>query len=294
MTNSKLKLVIFGLLVSACASAPPPPQVPLQNLGHMQSVAVKVNGSTDAQLFIDTGSGVNIITTALCKKIGCKTSGSYTGQRMSGQSLKVPMSVIPAIGFADQVKYNVKAGVIDLENAPGTFGHIDGFLSLNFFEHTPVTIDYQKNILILETPDSIKKRRKSGKIIPLIIDRDHENFGAFILMTLPDGSTAKLEVDTGSDSLILDEKYMARWGFKKDDPTLKKVVGKDETNHTYTRYFGQLQGGMNPVSADEFQQMHPQVMFQKIIYDGLIGYSFFKNFIVTYDLANSQMILNKP
>ncbi|HYK34247.1 MAG TPA: hypothetical protein VEV63_19900 [Streptosporangiaceae bacterium] len=36
------------------------------------------------------------------------------------------------------------------------------------------------------------------------------------------------------------------------------------------------------------------VMFQKIIYDGLIGDRFLRNFTTTYDLVNSRMIFAVP
>ena len=31
-------------------------------------------------------------------------------------------------------------------------------------------------------------------------------------------------------------------------------------------------------------------MFQKIIYDGLVGDSFLKNFVVTYDMQRERMV----
>ena len=34
-------------------------------------------------------------------------------------------------------------------------------------------------------------------------------------------------------------------------------------------------------------------MFQKIIYDGLVGHSFFRNFNVTYNLPEAEMIFSK-
>jgi hypothetical protein len=35
-------------------------------------------------------------------------------------------------------------------------------------------------------------------------------------------------------------------------------------------------------------------MFQKIIYQGLVGDAFLRNFITTYDLPNSRMIFSAP
>lgn len=35
-------------------------------------------------------------------------------------------------------------------------------------------------------------------------------------------------------------------------------------------------------------------MFQQIIFDGLVGHRFLRNFTTTYDLANSRMIFALP
>ena len=37
----------------------------------------------------------------------------------------------------------------------------------------------------------------------------------------------------------------------------------------------------------------PRVMFQEIIYDGLIGDQFLRNFTTTYDLPNGRMIFSR-
>ena len=36
---------------------------------------------------------------------------------------------------------------------------------------------------------------------------------------------------------------------------------------------------------------NPEVMFQRIIHDGLIGDAFLRNFVVTWDIAASQIVL---
>jgi hypothetical protein len=35
-------------------------------------------------------------------------------------------------------------------------------------------------------------------------------------------------------------------------------------------------------------------MFQRIIYDGLVGDQFLRNFTTTYDVANSRVIFARP
>jgi hypothetical protein len=44
--------------------------------------------------------------------------------------------------------------------------------------------------------------------------------------------------------------------------------------------------------APAVRQADPEVMFQKIIYDGLVGNAFLRNFVVTYDLPNTRMIFD--
>ena len=47
-------------------------------------------------------------------------------------------------------------------------------------------------------------------------------------------------------------------------------------------------------AAPAIRMTDPQVMFQEIIYDGLVGDGFLRNFTTTYDLPNSRMIFASP
>ena len=42
----------------------------------------------------------------------------------------------------------------------------------------------------------------------------------------------------------------------------------------------------------ELAQRDPAVMFQKIVYDGLVGHSFLHNFAVTFDLPNERLVVS--
>lgn len=112
----------------------------------------------------------------------------------------------------------------------------------------------------------------------------------YIDLTLPGGQSVKVEVDTGSDSLILNQPFAAQNAIDLEADGIRKLLGQDETGHEYARYFTTLPGDISLTAAPTFRQHDPQVMFQKIIYDGLIGDEFLRNFVTTYDLAQSRMI----
>jgi len=51
-----------------------------------------------------------------------------------------------------------------------------------------------------------------------------------------------------------------------------------------SRYYGA------PPSAPELAQHAPDVQFQRIIHDGLVGDAFLHRFAVTYDVAGAELI----
>lgn len=87
---------------------------------------------------------------------------------------------------------------------------------------------------------------------------------------------------------------MAALGIKGNDKGVRHKDGKDETGHVFNRYFTTLNGPVHLPSHSEMKVDSINVMFQKIIYDGLVGQFFLREFIVTYDLKKSEMIFRKP
>ena len=94
----------------------------------------------------------------------------------------------------------------------------------------------------------------------------------------------------GSGALILDERLAPELGIELDDPRVRRVDGTDETGHTYTRSFTTLAGSIHPTGAPELVQKDPDVMFQRIIYGGLVGDEFLRRFAVTFDVGGGRMI----
>jgi hypothetical protein len=98
----------------------------------------------------------------------------------------------------------------------------------------------------------------------------------------------------GSDDLILDERLAEAAGVDLATPDVRRVESEDPWGDAFTRYFTTLPGRIEPTGAPELAQERPEVMFQRIIHDGLVGDSFLRRQPVTYDLAAGRMIFGRP
>jgi hypothetical protein len=113
-------------------------------------------------------------------------------------------------------------------------------------------------------------------------------------MDLPNGDPVIVEVDTGSDVLILNESRAGDAGIDLRSEKTQKVRGTDETGNEFIRYFTELPGDVKVSGAPSIRMTGPQVMFQQIIHDGLVADRFLRNFTTTSDLAGSQMLFVTP
>lgn len=258
--------------------------VPFQYQDHMLAVPVVV-GEVETTFIFDTGIGVNLISPDLADEGGCVPLGeTYTGRRMSGQAVTAPMSTLGLLKLGDYTRENVAVAVFDLAG-------IAGLVSLTNFRSTPLTIDYQAGAIVIEDERSLADRLARGTSVAIDVHEDGPySTDVSIDLALPGGQSVKVEVDTGSANLILNQPFAARQAIDLEAESTRRLLGQDETGHQYARYFTTLPGDISLTAAPAFRQHDPQVMFQEIIRDGLIGDAFLKTFVTTYDLANSRMI----
>lgn len=263
--------------------------VAVRALDHFTVVPVVVGDTIVSDMILDTGIGLTVVSRALCERLGCVVEGEHTGRRMSGQRIVVPLTRISALSVAGRRSEDVQVGVVAGEGLlpPG----IDGILSLGIFAQTAFTLDPQAGVLVLEDASSLARRAAEGTSVPVEVERDGASVSLFTWMALPGGASARVEIDTGSNVLILDERYMSRLGVDPRDPAVEVVRGEDETGHGYVRHFAAIAGAVHLVGAPESRQDRPRVMFQKIIHEGLVGREFLGRFAVTFDLPRSRIIL---
>jgi Aspartyl protease len=267
---------------------------PFEYLHHLVTVRVVVDG-VEARFVLDTGIGLTLVGAPLAEALGVAPSGSsYTGRRMSGQDVTLPLTAVGSLSLGSLTRERHPVGILDREGFPDELAGIGGFLSLAFFEEAPFTVDYAAGVVVVETAESLEARVAAGAAVDVRVRRDGPAVDVFLPFTVPGRGSIEVEVDMGSDSLILDERLAADVGVRLDDPAVRAVEGQDETGRAYGRYFTAIDGDVHPSGAPDYRQARPDVMFQRIVHDGLVGDAFLRNFVVTFDVAGARMLFARP
>ncbi len=252
-------------------------------VGHFTRIPVTLSGSLCLFLF-DTGIGVNVVSPSLADRLNLAHVGeTFAGQRMSGQRIEAELVHLPPLIVDDRVLTDQVAAVVDLgpEDEEGGFS---GALGLTAFNDHPVTVDPDSSTLTLGEPGQATFR------VPLNIRRRGPSTDPFAELALPVGRTISVEVDTGPGCLILDAGLLSR-GEVTTLGDLEASEGVDETGYEWVRLRGRLDGGIHFAGAPQSRQENPRVLFQDIIYDGLIGTEFLDRFRYTFDVGREQLLL---
>jgi hypothetical protein len=203
----------------------------------------------------------------------------------------VPLAVAPSLSFAGSTSEDVEVGVLDMSGFPTALDHVAGFLSLAFFADRAFSVDYPGGTVIVETTETLAERYAAGVALDVAVERDGPALTVLLPMAIPGGHSVSVEVDMGSDALILDERFAAMTGTALGGKGVRRVEGTDETGHPYVRTFTRLPGAIHPRDAPQLSQREPEVMFQRIIHDGLVGAAFLRRFIVTFDVPGARLVL---
>lgn len=267
--------------------------MPFEYLAHVLTIPVTVC-DIETKFIFDTGIGLNLISETLATEVGCCPDGStFTGRRMSGQAVTVPLGTLASLRVGASQMRNVPVGIFDMHAMAG-LGDVEGFISLSCFRALPVTVDYPAGLLVVEDEASLARRAAAGTPVAVHVSHDGCSTDLMLSIDLPGGRPVSVEVDTGSDTLILNERLAADTGIDLQGQGIRQVRSRDETGHEFVRYFTALRGDIKVSGAPLIRMTDPPVMFQEIIHDGLVGDSFLRNFTTTYDLANSRMIFAGP
>jgi hypothetical protein len=256
--------------------------VAFDRLAHLVRVPVRLGGD-DLHFLVDTGIGITVVNERLSQRSDVETlDETYAGRRMSGQLVEAPLVRLPTLGVGDYAVDGHVAASVDLGDG------FDGILGPSYFADRIVTTDPLAGTFTVHDEGALVE----GIEVPLEIHRDGRSVDPFAELVLPSGRTVLVEVDTGSDCLILDARFMGECGVEVGGPGVSAREGVDETGHSYVRYNATLPGAVHLKAAPETGQTDPKVIFQEIIHDGLIGSEHLYRYSFSFDLAGERLVLS--
>lgn len=262
-------------------------EVTFDRVQHLVRVPVSVGG-VRYPFLVDTGIGVTVVSSAIAARPDVRPTGeSFAAERMSGQSVGVDLVRLPILDLGGYAVDGHLAGVADLGPSDGPNGFA-GLLGPSFFEHHVVTTDARAMTLTIRPAEQFDE---PGTEIPLDVRRNGPSVDPFVTLVLPSGREVVVEVDTGSNTLILDTRFMAECGVSPDDPGVETKTGVDETGYRWTRRWATVAGSVHLAAAPQTVQAAPRVQFQDIIHDGLVGTDYLERYRLHFDITGARMIL---
>jgi Aspartyl protease len=255
--------------------------VAFDKVAHLVRVPVRL-GDDELHFLVDTGIGVTVVNEQLSARPDVEALGrTYAGRRMSGQLVEAPLVRLPTLAVGDYAVDGHEAVSVDLGDG------FDGILGPSYFADRIVTTDPATGTFTVHDAGE----QVSGIEVPLDIRRDGPSADPFAELVLPSGRSVLVEVDTGSDCLILDTGFMAECGLEIGGPGVSSREGVDETGQSYVRHDSRLAGSVHLKAAPDTAQDAPRVIFQEIIHDGLVGSEYLYRYRFSFDLAGARLVL---
>jgi hypothetical protein len=221
---------------------------------------------------LDTGGGRTLFSESFAASTGCKFWGRVTAYNMFGVRGDGPRCENVQLRAGDIALTPVTAGKIDFgDRFPGDRAP-DGLLSLDSFAGKAITLDQMAGTLTIETPESLARRVKTMKELPLKLATECSGMclDAFVGVPISEG-TAWLTLDSGAGGVSLIAKDFAQF-FGLDS------AAKDQ------RLKFEIADGVGVDSP---------VIVTEMAMDGNLGQPFLSRYLVTLDLARSRMWVAK-
>lgn len=260
--------------------------VAAEQMGHMLTVMVSINGSEKKYRFgVDTGS-ITVISEDVARELGLEESVKITGKDLAGNEQQVVLTKLNQLSVGDVTVSDCGMLIADI----GLLGDdVAGLLGSNFFRHFVVQIDYQAEQLWFST-GPYHPRTQKAQIIPFEL-KPQFGFNPAAECEIDGGVMMDCVIDTGypfvasipvstfkSLPQFHDGNYVDSEGVMSGT-----IFGADEKS--YLTKLDKLNFG--PFELENV----PVVTNRADVEIMTIGYPVFSNYLVTMDYPESTLYL---
>ena len=259
-------------------------------------LSVTINGTRQANFFIDTGAPNIIISPQLAQELGMPVSEAGQGTFAGGRRANVGRTVVPALRVGSVEVANVPAGVLEMPRSPqGAGPKIDGFIGTGFLMHFLSTIDYCRGELVLAPrTDSARFQKQAqkagGNIVRMWLAGDHFIFSRG---RLNQGTEGLFLIDTGltGSGLMASKETLDDAGISVDTNDVRTGVGGGGEVQ-FVRFRANARLGTltrSDVAGNYTLGNSPTAMFPFKV-KGLMSHLFFRQSQLTFDFDAMRLV----
>lgn len=277
---------VFALPPNSVVQTDKPVTVPLSEHDGHYYARVRI-GKQDYNMLLDTGAQGIVVDSHVAAEQGLKPEGhlEVAGTARTGG---VGLATLDSIQIGG-VRLPVRSvSVLDLQGATGSF-NADGVLGYPFFASAEVTIDPSADTMTFAKPGTLHAQ---GDTIPVDVDRQLAEIQGKV-----NGTQGRFLIDTGNSTELLlfapfmhehpyligfqERRFANNYGIGGATSALAVMVDElDVGNYRLFNRFTNVMQSDRGAFADRFDA-------------GNIGMGVLKNFVVTFDLANARMYLQR-
>ncbi|GGF15236.1 retropepsin-like aspartic protease [Hymenobacter cavernae] len=289
-------ICFLALLISLLFSVPLQAQqrIPLEVLpsGHIV-VKAAING-VEGRFIFDTGGGINLLTQKFAQRVKGlqKQDGRLTAFRAIGDRLDVELYTAKSITVGAFVANSTTLTVYE-----GELGGLDGLLALTAFQRQPFTLDLHNKQLVLETPASLAKRRKSDNVIPLQVGNAHgQTLDISAYFRVNDKLTLLFPLDTGAGKGVyrINSAFASQLGIDTAAlaPTNRIVRASEFSPNNRNVIYRATLDKLTPQAIPSLQLTKaPVQLVNGLIYDGIIPIDWLGEQL-TIDIPHQVLLIN--
>ncbi len=278
---------VFAPLHNRTIAADVVQTVPLFERSSHVACRVAIGGKS-YEFLLDTGAQSVLLDSSVAKEAGLSEFGALE-VRGAGRAGGLHVLTLPRIDIGIAHLDDLVATSLDLRGSMGGVSRLDGILGIPFFASSLVELDFAHRTMRFGAPGSFVPR---GQRVPLDIDRGLVE----AMFRLDHSVNAPFIVDTGnSGELLLYRPFISTHpGIVPFSRATVSNYGIGGAAPTYRSSLDELSLGDIPL----YHQVTDVVMAEKGAFAdrvdaGNVGLGILKNFIVTFDLSNGALYLQK-
>jgi predicted aspartyl protease len=255
-------------------------------------VPANVNDTGPYDFILDTGATISLLSSQLAVNLGIPTS-DVMDARVAGGPVQVRIGKVDSLAIGTAKLENVPVAIMDLSDIGEEVGaKIDGDIGYSYLKHFQVVIDYRKRIIALIRNEQTEDNRAgaiSAQVKFTLADPSKPLILVRVLVN--DQGPFLFALDTGASIVAISPELASGLG-------IKLAVGEALTTgggHKADILSGKVESlaiGIVelrdlPIVVGDFLDTLSHASGIKM--DGIIGYNYLKEFIVTIDYTNQTL-----